>query len=537
MDIQLRTSSDSSPRPAEHAITGLTVVSFLAALLALAATAAGTELRLAFGYGAPIAFELSPLTCSLLTLIAGLGLVVQSFSSRYCRDVADPVRLRLLLLGAMFAAAATAAAGTLITLAAGWVLTTLSLAALLGQVGAGSPARRTLREARIALLATDLALLGGVAIITSVAGTVELGSFAADGLDSSSVLGIDAGAVAAVLLSVAALGRCAQLPFGAWITQTLTVPTPVSALLHAGIVNAGGLLVIATAPLLTAEPAAVALLVAGAATSLLVGTTRMITRPDVKGALALSTRGQMGFMLLQCALGAFAAAIFHLIAHGMYKAALFLGAGGVVDEARLLRLAPGSGLPAPSGGRALRNAAFAIAMPAFVLVAVVALLAPTLPDEPGGGVLLVFAWATAAQAAWWWLHRIQPAGVGRLLLATAILAGLAAYVGLLAAAKQAFGAYLPAPGDAIAPAWVVVPVLVIAVAATAMHWAGSAGLAMAAPGMWLASLRRRLYARALTSGSWPPRRPASPAGRARFGRGSARPAEVHETRRELGTAS
>ena len=243
----------------------LTAASFLAALAALAATAAGDELRLALGSGAPIAFELDPLTCSLLD------------PDRRPR-ARGPVLLRALLPRRRRpdAAAAPAAGGDVRRrrdrrrgnadhprggLGADDALARGAARSGRGRLpGAADPARGTDRACGdrpgAARRRRDR---------HRRAGTVELGSFAATagGLAGSSVLGIDAGAAAAVLFSIAALGRCAQLPFGAWITQTLTVPTPVSALLHAGIVNAGGLLVIATAPLLTAEPAAVALLVAG----------------------------------------------------------------------------------------------------------------------------------------------------------------------------------------------------------------------------------------------------------------------------------
>jgi NAD(P)H-quinone oxidoreductase subunit 5 len=139
---------------------------------------------------------------------------------------------------------------------------------------------------------------------------------------------------AAVLTVLAVALKSAQLPFHGWLTQVMEAPTPVSALLHAGVVNIGGFLVIRLAPWFTeAEFARLLLIVVGLVTTV-VGALVMTTRISVKVALAWSTIAQMGFMLVQCGLGAWHLALLHLVAHSLYKAHAFLGWGTVVESWR-----------------------------------------------------------------------------------------------------------------------------------------------------------------------------------------------------------
>jgi NAD(P)H-quinone oxidoreductase subunit 5 len=155
-------------------------------------------------------------------------------------------------------------------------------------------------------------------------------------------------AQAAVLLIVcAALLKCAQLPFHGWLIQVMEAPTPVSALLHAGVVNLGGFVLIRFAPLVSEMPAAQALLVVvGTATAVLAALV-MSTRISVKVMLAWSTCAQMGFMLMQCGLGVWEMALLHLVAHSLYKAHAFLAAGGAVRRAMLAQLSTPAGPAQP----------------------------------------------------------------------------------------------------------------------------------------------------------------------------------------------
>lgn len=144
---------------------------------------------------------------------------------------------------------------------------------------------------------------------------------------------------AALFLAVAALVKCAQLPLHGWLIQVVEAPTPVSALLHAGIINLGGFLMIVFAPLLVLSSAAQwLLLVIGGLTTVLAALV-MMTRATVKVRLAWSTMSQMGLMLVECALGLFELALLHLIAHSCYKAYAFLNSGSEVEATMKKRLA------------------------------------------------------------------------------------------------------------------------------------------------------------------------------------------------------
>lgn len=145
--------------------------------------------------------------------------------------------------------------------------------------------------------------------------------------------------IAAIFLAIAALIKCAQLPLHGWLIQVVEAPTPVSALLHAGIINLGGFLMIIFAPLIVLSSAAQwLLLIVGGLTTVLAALV-MMTRATIKVRLAWSTMSQMGLMLVECALGLFELALLHLIAHSCYKAYAFLNSGTEVESTMKRRLA------------------------------------------------------------------------------------------------------------------------------------------------------------------------------------------------------
>lgn len=134
-----------------------------------------------------------------------------------------------------------------------------------------------------------------------------------------------------LLLIVAAVIQSALFPFQRWLMSSMTAPTPASALMHAGFVNAGAVLLARIAPVLF-ESGLLWVLVLAGGIGALIGKFSKFIQPNVKQKLACSTTAQMGFMLLECGLGFFAAAIAHLILHGFYKAYLFLSSGNTVEQ-------------------------------------------------------------------------------------------------------------------------------------------------------------------------------------------------------------
>lgn len=132
-----------------------------------------------------------------------------------------------------------------------------------------------------------------------------------------------------LLIVLAVIIPAAQWPFHRWLIESVVAPTPVSAIMHAGLVNAGGIMLTRFSPLFNGDIASITLLIL-AGISVLIGSGISLVQVDYKRQLVGSTIGQMGFMLIQCALGAYIAAIIHLILHGLFKATLFLQSGSAV---------------------------------------------------------------------------------------------------------------------------------------------------------------------------------------------------------------
>src|SRR5438128_4997305 len=135
----------------------------------------------------------------------------------------------------------------------------------------------------------------------------------------------------AFLLFIGATGKSAQIPLFVWLPDAMAGPTPVSALIHAAtMVTAGVYMVVRCSAIFTHAPTAMFIVaIIGAATALFAATIG-IAQNDIKKVLAYSTISQLGYMFLACGVGAFVAAIFHVMMHAFFKAQLFLGSGSVI---------------------------------------------------------------------------------------------------------------------------------------------------------------------------------------------------------------
>lgn len=396
-------------------------------------------------------------TVTLLLLVCGVGAVAQGFAGRYLSG--DP-RQTWFAAGAGLLTAASAVlvtAATVVVLAVAWTVAGAALVLLLATYPHLPAARDGARRAARALLAGDAALWIAVALVVHRWGNVELRRLGATAADDPLL------PVIACLVVVAALARSAQVPFHRWLPATLAAPTPVSALLHAGVVNGGGVLLVRLDPLVGRSPAALWLAVAAGALTLVYGAAVMLTKPDVKGALVWSTTAQMGFMILTCGLGLPAVALFHLIGHGLYKATLFLGSGSAVDHHRGRAAAP----PARPVGTAQRAVvvAYALGWPGAVLAGTAAL-------HPVTGPLAVFAWATAAAVIWGLLRHAPSWRVG-VAAATGAAVLLPAYVVLAGAATAAWVPGGGHTGTAAAAGVVAVVVAALIAVNAARHTAAA----------------------------------------------------------------
>jgi len=284
-------------------------------------------------------FNWDPLACLMITLVLFIGLVVGSFASRYMKGdscyKAFFLRLVLLLISLVTMLSADNLILVLISRGLGNIL----LIKLMIHKSNWLAARAS------GILAAKTFLLGFIFISTSFALLyVETGETSVQQIilhhsDSPLIT------FALILLTLGAMTQSAIWPFHKWLLSSLNSPLPVSAIMHAGLVNGGGILILTFAPLYFNKPALLnAIFIIGLLTGL-VGTFWKLIQSDVKRMLACSTMAQMGFMMVQCGLGLFPAAVAHIFLHGLFKAYLFLASGSAAQEKRLDLFYPPSFLP------------------------------------------------------------------------------------------------------------------------------------------------------------------------------------------------
>jgi NAD(P)H-quinone oxidoreductase subunit 5 len=360
---------------------------------------------------------LGPFTATMAILVQAVGTVIGVFSSRYLQGEAGQRRYVAALSGVLVAVHLMLIADHWVLLIAAWALVGVALQRLLCFYGDRPFALLAAHKKSLADRLADVLLIIAAALAWNEVGSGSLSELwrHLDAHGASVAL-----QASALCVAIAVILRTALLPAHGWIIQVMEAPTPVSALLHAGVVNLGGVVLIRFSPLLDAVPAARWLLViAGLATALLAGMV-MLTRVSIKVRLAWSTVAQMGFMVLECGLGLYMFAALHLIGHSLYKAHAFLAASGVVRDTRLRRMLGEQRAALPS-----------------------LLLAPLIT----GAVVLATAWLAGAHWPQWWTLVLALAWAPLLWLPSATertraalwqgAAGLVAVAGLTLAAGVA----------------------------------------------------------------------------------------------------
>lgn len=395
----------------------------LAAGAALAVALASAALLTLGGPGsAPLALvRLDAVSATMLLLVSFVGWVVLRYAATYLDGEAGQGRFTAWLCLTLAAALLLVTAGNLLVLVLAWGLAGFGLQRLLLFYPERPAARRAARKKAIFARAGDAALAGAALLLLAGFGTADIAAINAAARAGESP-GFAAGAAA--LLALAALLKSAQFPTHGWLTEVMETPTPVSALLHAGLINAGGFLLIRFADVMLAAPGVLAALaMLGGFTALFAGLV-MLTQPAVKTALAWSTIAQMGFMILQCGLALFPLALLHIVAHSLYKAHAFLASGTAVEKVAAIRRPGPVAVPdARAVGRAFLaalllyaviGAAFgiegkspqAIALGAILVLGVAYLLAQGFADAaPGPLTLRISAAAGAAAIGYFALQR------------------------------------------------------------------------------------------------------------------------------------
>ncbi|SDJ14172.1 proton-conducting transporter membrane subunit [Lutimaribacter saemankumensis] len=298
---------------------------------------------------------------AMILTVSFVGWIVLRFSRTALDGEARQGRFMSVLTATLAYVLLLVSAGNLVQLALAWVAVGVGLHRLLLFYPDRPRAQRAARKKTVSGIIGSGALLGAAGLMIAGFGTADIATIA-----EMARMGDVPGTVwiVAILLAVAAVFKSALIPTHGWLTEVMEAPTPVSALLHAGVVNAGGFLLIRFADVLLAAPGVLALLALIGGFSALVGAAVALTQPAVKTALAWSTCAQMGFMVLQCGLALFPLALLHIVAHSLYKAHAFLSSGGAVEQVAAIRR------PGPVAVPDLRavGRAFAIAIGIYVLV-------------------------------------------------------------------------------------------------------------------------------------------------------------------------
>jgi NADH-quinone oxidoreductase subunit L len=225
----------------------------------------------------------------------------------------------------------------LLTLFVGWEIMGLCSYLLIGFWYAKESARNAAVKAFMTTRIGDVFMLLGIVYLYSVTGTLTFREiFTEETLHTlasvpSGFLGFSAAGLIGLLLFIGTVGKSAQFPLHVWLPDAMEGPTPVSAMIHAAtMVSAGVYAVVRMFPLISLDPQTMTIVVFIGAFTAIFAATIAVAQNDIKRVLAYSTISQLGFMIAALGIGAYVAAVFHLITHAFFKALLFLGSGSVI---------------------------------------------------------------------------------------------------------------------------------------------------------------------------------------------------------------
>lgn len=304
---------------------------------------------------------LDAVSVTMLLLVSFVGWIVVRYARTYLDGEARQGAFTGWLCMTLAAVLFLVQAGNLAQLVAGWIGMSVALRRLLLFYPGRPAARRAERKKRLfsQIGAATLIAAGGIIAVTYRTTDIATINAAARASDGSVLVFVAAG-----LLAIAALLKSAQFPTHGWLTEVMEAPTPVSALLHAGVVNAGGFLLVRFADLMLTAPGILAAVAIVGGFTALFGALVMLTQPAVKTSLAWSTVAQMGFMMLECGLALFPLALLHIVVHSFYKAHAFLASGGAVEQVATIRR-PGP-VAIPNGAAVGR--AFVLALAIYAVI-------------------------------------------------------------------------------------------------------------------------------------------------------------------------
>jgi NADH-quinone oxidoreductase subunit L len=277
-----------------------------------------------------LALHLDGFAVLIAVLVGLVATCVQLYSTGYLRD--DPRYASYSALVSLFTAAMflVVYSGDLIVLLVGWEIMGICSYFLVGHYWETEAARSASIKAFLVTKLGDVPFLIGLFALATDAGTFRI-----NGVLTAATHGeLHHPTLIALLLLAGVAGKSAQFPLHTWLPDAMAGPTPVSALIHAATMVAAGIYFVARLlPVFETSAAAMAVLAAMAAITMIGSGLAALAQDDIKRVLAYSTIGQLGYMAGALAVGDRSAAVFHLLSHGAFKALLFLGAGVVIHAA------------------------------------------------------------------------------------------------------------------------------------------------------------------------------------------------------------
>ena len=508
-DRTLHTRTKLAAYPVGAAFVGAIVILWLVAMegpITIRFYNLGSIASLAF----PIGLYIDRLSAVMMTLITGVSTVIYCYSTGYMYQDRHVRRYLALICFTDFVLLCMVSSANLMMLFLFWQVLSYLLY-LLAHNHAHPATLRGAFKTFTLLRVADVAFLAGIVLAYQLYGTLEFQDLFARAAGNPITLslwpGLEVSATTAVtsLLFIGAMGKSAQFPLHLWLPGSLFAPTPVHALLHAGIINAGGFLINRLAPLfgLSSTTLHIAFVV-GTLTAIL-GATMMLAQNDIKKTLGFSTIGQMGYMIMECGLGAFSLAVFHLIAHGLFKGTVFLNCGNVIHKARQEPAFPHTehqteeeGFSRLTWSTGLVTTLF---IPLLILLVTHGVLHIPLLQSQGTVIFLFFIWITSSQAI---LTLTRLRSVASWKVSSAMLLTLLFVVFVYLFAVESFTAFLyPDPQEVASyfkagdlPDWLFDLMIIVATLTTIAGWFY---LYMQAHGRtvwmpsWVEGVRIRLY--------------------------------------------
>jgi len=281
----------------------------------------------------PAGLQLDPLSSVMALVVTGVGFLIHVYSVGYMSHERAFARYFVYLNLFMFAMLTLVLANNYLLMFVGWEGVGLCSYLLIGFWYEKQSASDAGKKAFIANRIGDFGVLLAMFLVFWTFGSLSYTEVFAKVplLRESGVLTTGLATAITLLLFLGATGKSAQIPLYVWLPDAMEGPTPVSALIHAATMVTAGVYMVArsSALFLLAPDTMMVVAVIGAVTAIFSATIG-ICQTDIKRVLAYSTVSQLGYMFLACGVGAFTAAIFHLMTHAFFKALLFLGSGSVI---------------------------------------------------------------------------------------------------------------------------------------------------------------------------------------------------------------